>query len=187
MPAHMRQTRLWISLKHDPQTCIRLTSLGISFSKSIAPTVPTGWRCAAPKVAAYQPCTYFRFLCRLDLNLYHREVHMSDLIKAHEGNNESNSQHPGKIHWGKFNMMGKFISSTTQCQTRCRLSTEYKDFKGNSKVEKTITSIKPMEMEVRMQCLINTDLPSYNLLRCNVLASQLLQKMPLMTCLGTRP
>lgn len=187
MPAHIRRTLLWISLKHDPQTCTRHTNLGIFFSKSIAPTVPTGWHCAVLKVAAYQPCMCFAFLCHIYLNFYHREVHMSDLIKAHEGNNESNSQHPGKIHWGKFNMMGKFISSTTQCQTRCKQSTEYKDFKGNTKVEKTITSIKPMEMEVRMPCLINTGLLSYHLLRCNVLASQLLRKTPLMICLDTRP
>lgn len=54
-----------------------------------------------------------------------REVHMSDLIRAHEGNKENNSDHPGKIHWGKFNMIGKFVSSTTQCQVQCRNSSDY--------------------------------------------------------------
>lgn len=50
---------------------------------------------------------------------------MSDLIRAHEGNADSNPDYPNKIHWGKFNMMGKFISSTTQCQDQCRNAVEY--------------------------------------------------------------
>ncbi|KAG5635097.1 hypothetical protein H0H81_012453 [Sphagnurus paluster] len=54
------------------------------------------------------------------------EVHMSDLIRAHEGNGDFNSSDPTKIHWGKFNMMGRFISSTAQCQSRCRTVTDYK-------------------------------------------------------------
>jgi len=38
-----------------------------------------------------------------------REVHMSDLIRAHEGNAETNPDYPNKIHWGKFNMIGKLF------------------------------------------------------------------------------
>jgi len=38
---------------------------------------------------------------------------MSDLIRAHEGNAETNPDYPNKIHWGKFNMIGKFVHSTT--------------------------------------------------------------------------
>ncbi|TFK41136.1 ras guanine nucleotide exchange factor domain-containing protein [Crucibulum laeve] len=53
------------------------------------------------------------------------EVHMSDLIRAHEGNEDSNSSDPSKIHWGKYNMMGRFISSTTQCQTQCTITNDY--------------------------------------------------------------
>ena len=60
-----------------------------------------------------------------DPALINREVHMSDLIRAHEGNKETSSDHPGKIHWGKFNMIGKFVASTTQCQVQCRTSSEY--------------------------------------------------------------
>ncbi|KAG5648007.1 hypothetical protein DXG03_007041 [Asterophora parasitica] len=53
------------------------------------------------------------------------EVHMSDLIKAHVGNGDFNTTDPFKIHWGKFNMMGRFISSTAQCQAQCRTAGEY--------------------------------------------------------------
>ncbi|KAJ4486179.1 ras guanine nucleotide exchange factor domain-containing protein [Lentinula aciculospora] len=53
------------------------------------------------------------------------EVHMSDLIRAHEANDDVKSDDPTKIHWGKFNMMGRFITSTTQCQAQCRSTTDY--------------------------------------------------------------
>jgi len=53
------------------------------------------------------------------------EVHMSDLIKAHEGNGDFNASESAKIHWGKFNMMGRFISSTAQCQAQCRTAPDY--------------------------------------------------------------
>lgn len=50
---------------------------------------------------------------------------MSDLIRSHEGNADTNSSDSTKVHWGKFNMMGRFISNTTQCQAQCRNSTDY--------------------------------------------------------------
>ncbi|KAF7306943.1 Ras guanyl-nucleotide exchange factor [Mycena indigotica] len=53
------------------------------------------------------------------------EVHVSDLIRAHEANDDTNPSDPNKIHWGKFNMMGRFISSTTQCQAQCRAVSDY--------------------------------------------------------------
>ncbi|KAF8216221.1 ras guanine nucleotide exchange factor domain-containing protein [Mycena galopus ATCC 62051] len=52
-------------------------------------------------------------------------VHMSDLIRAHEANDDVNPTDPTKIHWGKFNMMGRFINSTTQCQAQCRAVSDY--------------------------------------------------------------
>ncbi|KAJ7492597.1 ras guanine nucleotide exchange factor domain-containing protein [Mycena latifolia] len=53
------------------------------------------------------------------------EVHMSDLIRAHEANDDVNPTDSTKIHWGKFNMMGRFINSTTQCQAQCRAVNDY--------------------------------------------------------------
>jgi len=53
------------------------------------------------------------------------EVHLLDLIRAHEGNSDFHPDDPTKIHWAKFNMIGKFIHSTAQFQTRCRTSSDY--------------------------------------------------------------
>ncbi|KAJ3530908.1 hypothetical protein NMY22_g8378 [Coprinellus aureogranulatus] len=53
------------------------------------------------------------------------EVHLMDLVRANEGNMDFNEADPTKIHWGKFNMMGRFIDTTTQCQVQCRNSSDY--------------------------------------------------------------
>ncbi|KAG2159883.1 ras guanine nucleotide exchange factor domain-containing protein [Suillus bovinus] len=53
------------------------------------------------------------------------EVHMSDLIRAHEGNPNVNLDDPTKIHWGKFNMFGRFIQTTTHCQIQCQTNPDY--------------------------------------------------------------
>ncbi|TFY71062.1 hypothetical protein EVG20_g1954 [Dentipellis fragilis] len=53
------------------------------------------------------------------------EVHLSDLIRAHEGNPDFNPNDPTKIHWAKFNMIGKFIHTTMQFQSQCKNSSEY--------------------------------------------------------------
>ena len=50
----------------------------------------------------------------------YREIHLSDLIRAHEGNPDFHDEDPNKIHWAKFNMMGRFIDAITQCQAGCR-------------------------------------------------------------------
>jgi len=67
--------------------------------------------------------------------MFIREVHMSDLIRAHEGNAEINPDYPNKIHWGKFNMIGKFVHSTTLCQVQCRSTQDY-NFKENPNIRK---------------------------------------------------
>ena len=54
-----------------------------------------------------------------------REVHLLDLIRAHEGNSDYSDAHPSKIHWAKFNMIGRFIAGTVQAQEQCRHSPEY--------------------------------------------------------------
>ncbi|KAG1853630.1 ras guanine nucleotide exchange factor domain-containing protein [Suillus subluteus] len=53
------------------------------------------------------------------------EVHMSDLIRAHEGNPNVNLDGPSKIHWGKFNMFGRLIQTTTHCQIQCQTNPDY--------------------------------------------------------------
>jgi hypothetical protein len=49
-----------------------------------------------------------------------REVHLSDLIRAHVGNGDFHPEDPSKIHWAKFSMMGKFIHLVKQYQLRSR-------------------------------------------------------------------
>ncbi|KDQ54927.1 hypothetical protein JAAARDRAFT_38040 [Jaapia argillacea MUCL 33604] len=53
------------------------------------------------------------------------EVHLSDLIRTHEGNPDLHADDNTKIHWGKFTLLGKFVSTITQCQTQCRQSGNY--------------------------------------------------------------
>ncbi|KIJ68428.1 hypothetical protein HYDPIDRAFT_24708 [Hydnomerulius pinastri MD-312] len=53
------------------------------------------------------------------------EVHMSDLIRAHEGNPDVSAIESNKIHWGKFNMFGRFIQTTTHCQIQCQMTSDY--------------------------------------------------------------
>ncbi|THH16999.1 hypothetical protein EW146_g3739 [Bondarzewia mesenterica] len=53
------------------------------------------------------------------------EVHLSDLIRAHEGNPDFNPNDRSRIHWAKFSMIGKFINTTTQFQDQCRTSEDY--------------------------------------------------------------
>lgn len=48
------------------------------------------------------------------------EIHTSDLRRAHEGNPDHKPDDPTKIHWAKFNMIGKFVGTTTQLQNNCR-------------------------------------------------------------------
>lgn len=43
---------------------------------------------------------------------------MSDLIRAHVGNGDFHPEDSSKIHWAKFNMMGKFIHLVKQYQLR---------------------------------------------------------------------
>jgi len=87
------------------------------------------WHCEIRKGLASLPCKFSILLCSIH-TIYttshrFREVHIADLIKAHEGNGDVKEEDPSKIHWGKFNMMGRFISNTLQCQAQCRNSTEY--------------------------------------------------------------
>lgn len=73
---------------------------------------------------------------------------MSDLIKSHEGNDDFHADIPNKVHWGKFNMMGRFILGTVQCQTQCRLSSEY-NFPDRSNIAELFVKRPLMSEEVR--------------------------------------
>ncbi|KAL1951959.1 hypothetical protein VTO73DRAFT_1108 [Trametes versicolor] len=64
------------------------------------------------------------------------EIHLSDLIRAHEGNPDYHDDDPGKIHWAKFNMMARFIDTIVQCQKGCRESGEYERFPDREQLRK---------------------------------------------------
>ena len=50
---------------------------------------------------------------------------MQDLIKANEGNPDQREDDPTLIHWGKYNMIARFIGTVVQCQDQCRNSPSY--------------------------------------------------------------
>lgn len=88
-----------------------------------------------------------------DIHLYLRlhqcrEVHLMDLVRANEGNMDFNEADPTKIHWGKFNMMGRFIDTTTQCQVQCRNSSDY-DFPERPAMAELLVRRPVMPEEVR--------------------------------------
>ncbi|EAU93003.2 hypothetical protein CC1G_06723 [Coprinopsis cinerea okayama7 len=78
------------------------------------------------------------------------EVHMSDLIRANEGNGDFNDADPSKIHWGKFNMMGRFVDTTTQCQIQCSNSNDY-DFPERPAVAELFVKRPVMSPESSLQ------------------------------------
>ncbi|KAJ8522522.1 hypothetical protein ONZ45_g898 [Pleurotus djamor] len=75
------------------------------------------------------------------------EVHMSDLIRAHEGNPDFSADDSTRVHWGKFNMMGRFINSTTLCQAQCRAS-DYK-FQERPAIKSLIFDTPVMDIELQ--------------------------------------
>ncbi len=60
------------------------------------------------------------------------EVHTSDMRRAHEGNPDTKADDPSKIHWAKFDMLGKFITATTQYQSQCRGPNGYKVYENQT-------------------------------------------------------
>ncbi|KAF8168080.1 ras guanine nucleotide exchange factor domain-containing protein [Crassisporium funariophilum] len=84
------------------------------------------------------------------------EVHMSDLIRSHEGNGDSKSSDPTKIHWGKFNMMGRFITGTLQCQAQCRNSTDY-NFPERCDIAELFVKLPVMSNEMQKSRLKSQD------------------------------
>jgi hypothetical protein len=78
---------------------------------------------------------------------------MSDLIKAHEGNNDVNESDPLKIHWRKYNMMGGFVATTLQCKAQCLNSTDY-NFPERPAIAELIVRYPVMSIEVWLYFLI---------------------------------
>ncbi|KAG6381201.1 hypothetical protein JVT61DRAFT_5604 [Boletus reticuloceps] len=84
---------------------------------------------------------------------------MSDLIRAHEGNPDFSASEANKIHWGKFNMFGRFIQSTTHCQLQCQTTSDY-NFPERPKIRNLVFNeyVMPEEMQVsRMAPVSDSD------------------------------
>ncbi|RPD82566.1 ras GEF [Lentinus tigrinus ALCF2SS1-7] len=80
------------------------------------------------------------------------EIHLSDLIRAHEGNPDYHDDDPTKIHWAKFNMMARFIDTIVQCQKGCRESSEYDRFPDRVEVRRLfLIHQEDMLMDYEMQ------------------------------------
>ena len=92
------------------------------------------------------------FLFNICTNFCVREVHMSDLIKAHEGNGDVNESDPLKIHWRKYNMMGSFVVTTLQCKAQCLNSTDY-NFPERPAITELIMRYPVMSIEVWLYVL----------------------------------
>lgn len=84
------------------------------------------------------------------------EVHMSDLIRAHEGNEDMNPSDSTKIHWGKFNMMGRFIASTNQCQAQCENAPEY-SFPDRPNIAELFVKRPVMSLEMQKSRIASAD------------------------------
>jgi hypothetical protein len=89
-----------------------------------------------------------------------REVHLSDLIRAHVGNGDFHPEDPSKIHWAKFNMMGKFIHLVKQHQLRCRNAEDGYSFEERSEL-RGILNVAVMDSEVSL-CLC----PMFRMITC---------------------
>lgn len=76
------------------------------------------------------------------------EVHLLDLIRAHEGNPDYSGVYPSKIHWAKFNMIGRFIAGTVQAQEQCRQSPEY-TFEENPEINGLVRTEFIMDADMR--------------------------------------
>lgn len=113
----------------------------------------TVWHYAIQKAVVYRLCESIRvyiILIRTDND--GREVHMSDLIKAQEVNDDFKSDCPSMIHWGKFNMMGRFISTTLQCQVQCSNTTDY-DFPERPQIAELFVKRPLMGFEVQLSLI----------------------------------
>ncbi|KAH6917361.1 ras guanine nucleotide exchange factor domain-containing protein [Coprinopsis sp. MPI-PUGE-AT-0042] len=76
------------------------------------------------------------------------EVHMSDMIRCNEGNTDFKDGN--LIHWAKFNMMGRFVDTTAQCQLQCSISNDY-DFPERPELAELLTRRPVMDPELQRQ------------------------------------
>jgi len=79
---------------------------------------------------------------------------MQDLIKANEANLDQREDDPNLIHWGKYNMIGRFIGTVAQCQTQCRISPDY-SWKERRDISDLLRERKLMTIEVSVISIVS--------------------------------
>lgn len=96
---------------------------------------------------------------------------MSDLIRAHIGNGDFHPDDSSKVHWAKFNMMGKFIHLVKQYQLRSGSAEEGYSFEERPELRE-ILNVVIMDSEVST---VLPDIQGYSLSlrRCNYRGSHL--------------
>jgi len=77
------------------------------------------------------------------------EVHLSDLIRAHVGNGDFHPNDSSKVHWAKFNMMGKFIHLVKQYQLRSGSAEEGYSFEERPEL-RDILNVVIMDSEMQL-------------------------------------
>ena len=126
---HSRAISLWTSFRRGHQISGRDSSPMITCCSLCVPTRSTGWLCGIRRAHAFLHCesNYQPRYGAVIIDVVYREIHLSDLIRAHEGNPDYQDDDPSKIHWAKFNMMARFIDVITQCQDGCRATEQFRD------------------------------------------------------------
>jgi len=89
------------------------------------------------------------------------EIHLSDLIKAHVGNRDFHPEEPTKVHWAKFNMMGKFIHLVMQYQLRSGSAEEGYSFEERPELRE-ILNVPIMDSEMQLSRIAAPDSDEYN-------------------------
>jgi hypothetical protein len=160
--------------KKTTKNCTKTFSPGNCYSTQLAHIDLTGWRSAIRKDLVSLPCELKLSNSFPSTHTGNREVHLSDLIRAHVGNGDFHPEDPSKIHWAKFNMMGKFVHLVKQYQLRCRNAEDDYSFEERPEL-RGVLNVAIMDSEVSL-CVSNVQDDNPCPRRCNYRESHPLQK-----------
>jgi hypothetical protein len=76
------------------------------------------------------------------------ERHTSDLVRAHAGNQDFHPDLPELVHWGKFTVIGKLVSTLLLYQNRCKTMPDYKDLEERPHISELVFNQMVWDYEV---------------------------------------
>jgi hypothetical protein len=76
-------------------------------------------------------------------------IHVSDLVRAHEGNADFAQDQLELVHWGKFAILGKFVDVLVNCQKRCEATSRDWRRPPRRRLRDLITNAVVLTPEVR--------------------------------------